>query len=128
MSMLEQWDLWFPDAGATGLSFARCRVDARDTAGPVLVHAAPPRLSVTVRDESGAVIAEGRRLDRRAPGPISVLTRAGATVTLEDRWPGPEDLGRVVILPGGEAGILVEWWHAEDHTEWRWRVEFYNHR
>ena len=26
--MIEVWDLWFPNAGATGLSFARCRVGA----------------------------------------------------------------------------------------------------
>jgi hypothetical protein len=32
-----------------------------------------------------------------------------------------------VILPGGEAGILKSWWHADDHSEWRWQIEFYNH-
>jgi hypothetical protein len=47
---------------------------------------------------------------------------------LEDGWPSQEDLGRLVILPGGEAGILKAWWHAEDQSEWRWQVEFYNHR
>jgi hypothetical protein len=126
--MVEQWDLWFPDAGATGLSFARCRVGAEAAAGPVLVHAAPPRLDVTVRDERGAVVAEGRGLQRRAPGPMSLLTRDGGTIELEDHWPGQDDLGRLVILPGGEAGILVSWWHADDHSEWRWRLELYNHR
>jgi hypothetical protein len=39
--MDELWDLWFPNAGATGLSFARCRVGADAAAGRVLVHAAP---------------------------------------------------------------------------------------
>ena len=53
--MLEVWDLWFPDAGATGIAFARSRVD----------------------DQA--------------------------------------------------AGILKAWWHAEDHSEWRWQVEFSNH-
>ena len=38
-----------------------------------------------------------------------------------------DDLGRLVILPGGEAGILKSWWHADDHSEWRWQLEFYNH-
>jgi hypothetical protein len=126
--MVEQWDLWFPDAGATGLSFARCRVGADAAAGAVLVHAAPPRLDVTVRDERGVVVAEGRGLERHAPGPMSLLTRDGGTIGLEDRWPGEDDLGRLVILPGGEAGILVSWWHANDHSEWRWRLELYNHR
>ena len=33
---LETWDLWFPGAAATGLSFARARMDPSDM---VLVHA-----------------------------------------------------------------------------------------
>jgi hypothetical protein len=32
----------------------------------------------------------------------------------------------VVLLPGGEAGILKSWWNADDRKEWRWDVEFYN--
>jgi hypothetical protein len=46
----------------------------------------------------------------------------------EDRWPTEADLGSLVILPGGEVGTLVEWWNAPEGNEWRWRVEFYNHR
>jgi hypothetical protein len=125
---METWDLWFPQAGATGMAFARCRVDGRDTGEVVLVHAAPPVMTVTVRDEDGNVIAEGQDLRREQPGPISLLRREGRRVRLEDHWPTDDDLGRVVILPGGEAGILVSWWHADDHSEWRWRVEFYNKR
>lgn len=45
----------------------------------------------------------------------------------EDGWPTDADLGRLVILPGGEAGILQAWWNADDRSEWRWSVEFYNH-
>jgi hypothetical protein len=41
--MVEIWDLWFPNAGATGLPFARCRVGAA-AADRVLVHAAPRHL------------------------------------------------------------------------------------
>jgi hypothetical protein len=52
----------------------------------------------------------------------------GGEITREDSWPGDSDVGRPVILPGGEVGILLEWWNAEDGSEWRWRVEFYNHR
>jgi hypothetical protein len=126
--MVETWDLWFPQAGATGLSFARCRIDGSDAARGVLVHAAPPVLTVTVRADDGTVLAEGRDLTRRAEGPISRLAREGSAIHLEDCWPGDDDLGQLVILPGGEAGILVSWWHAEDRSEWRWRVEFYNHR
>ena len=126
--MLEQWDLWFPAVGATGLSFARSKVDAEASGDRVLVHAAPPKLEVTVRDETGKVIAEGRGLERGQPGPMSFLVREGDAIRLEDGWPSQEDVGRLVILPGGEAGILKAWWHAEDHSEWRWQVEFYNRR
>jgi hypothetical protein len=126
--MLEQWDLWYPAVGATGLSFARSEVDAEAAGGRVLVHAAPPKLDVTVRDKTGKVLAEGRGLERGLPGPMSFLVRDGDGIRLEDGWPSQDDVGRLVILPGGEAGILKAWWHAEDHSEWRWQVEFYNHR
>jgi hypothetical protein len=125
--MLELWDLWFPDAGAMGISFARSRVDDQAAGDRLLVHAAPPKLEVAVRDEDGKLLAQGRSLERGQPGPMSYLVRQDARILLEDGWPTPDDLGRLVILPGGEAGILKAWWHAEDHSEWRWQVEFYNH-
>jgi hypothetical protein len=122
------WDLWYPAVGATGLSFARSLVDGRVAGNRLLVHAAPPVLDVTVRQaDGGQLIDEGYGLGRGAPGPMSYLVREAGAVTLEDGWPGEDDLGRLVILPGGEAGILTDWWHAEDHSEWRWRVEFSNH-
>ena len=125
--MLEQWDLWFPSAGATGVSFARSRVEADAAGDRLLVHAAPPELEVTVRGEDGRVQAEGRGLKRGAPGPMSYLVRQGDRIGLEDGWPTQADLGRLVILPGGEAGILQGWWHAGDHSEWRWQIELSNH-
>jgi hypothetical protein len=124
---LEIWDLWMPGPGATGLPFARSRIDAGNVGELVLVHAAPAVLNVTVTDPEGEVLALGRELKRGQKGPISYLRRQGRTVTLEDGWPRTEDLGRVVLLPGGEAGILKAWWNAPDHSEWRWQVEFYNH-
>jgi hypothetical protein len=124
----EVWDLWYPGVGATGLSFARSLVDGTVAGNRLLVHAAPPRLDVMVRNaDSGHIIDEGYGLERLAPGPMCYLIREGGFVVLQDGWPSDDDLGRVVILPGGEAGILQEWWHADDHTEWRWRVEFTNH-
>jgi hypothetical protein len=123
----ETWDLWFPDAGATGVSFARTEVDGDAVGDRVLVHAAPPTLEVTVRDESGAVLATGEKLERGEPGPMSYLVRDGDRIRLEDGWPSDADVGRLVILPGGETGVLTGWWHAEDKSEWRWQVEFYNH-
>lgn len=125
--MLELWDLWFPDVGATGISFARSRVDDQVAGNRLLVHAAPPKLDVAVRDQDGKLIAQGNGLERGQSGPMSYLLRQDDTILLEDGWPTPDDLRRLVILPGGEAGILKAWWHANDHSEWRWQLEFYNH-
>jgi hypothetical protein len=122
----ELWDLWFPSAGATGVSFARARVDGAVAGDRVLVHAAPPKLTVEVRGVDGTSIARGEDLERGAPGPMIFLVRDGAAIRLEDGWPTEDDVGRLVILPGGEAGILTAWWHADDRRSWRWTVEFSN--
>jgi hypothetical protein len=121
----QDWELWFPKAAATGLPFARGRIAP---CTHILVHAAPPVLSVTVRDGVGTTLAHGQDLEATAETPITRLTLRGEHVEREDIWPGPQDLGSVVLLPGGEAGILKAWWHAGDHSEWRWQVEFYNSR
>ena len=93
----------------------------------MLVHAAPESLEVVVRHEDGPVVARGR-VRRGAPGPMTTRVRSGAEIRLEDGWPAPEDVGRLVILPGGEAGVLTAWEHADDHSWWRWSVEFSNSR
>jgi hypothetical protein len=67
-------------------------------------------------------------LPQTADRPITRLTRRGNQIAREDLWPLAEDIGRMVILPGGEVGELLKWWNAEDGSEWRWQVEFYNHR
>jgi hypothetical protein len=123
--MYEVWDLWYPKAAAQGLPFARGRLDVTDV---LLVHAAPDALLVEVRDDGGARLAFGDQLPRTAEPPIARLRREGDRITREDVWPDQSDIGRPVILPGGEVGVLVSWWNAEDGSEWRWRVEFYNHR
>ncbi len=123
---METWDLWFPGAGATGLAFARAHVEGGDARDRVLVHAAPPRLDVAVRDDAGRTLALGEGLERGAPGPITFLVRSGNRIVLEDGWPTDGDLGRVVILPGGEAGILKGWWNADDRRSWRWTLELFN--
>jgi len=122
----EIWDLWFPSAGATGVSFARAQVDGDVAGDRVLVHAAPPTLGVEVRAADGSVVARGDDLERGAAGPMSFLVRETGRIRLEDGWPTDADLGRVVILPGGEAGILRAWEHADDRRAWRWQVEFSN--
>lgn len=122
---VETWDLWYPKAGATGISFARSQVDPVEV---VLVHAAPETLTVTVRGGDGTIKAQGQDLPATADTPMARLRCAGGRVEREDIWPGEEDQGRVVLLPGGEAGVLLSWWNAEDHSEWRWQVEFYNNK
>lgn len=119
------WDLWTPGAAATGLPFARGLLDATEV---LLVHAAPDALDVEVRTADGHLLARGENLPRTRATPMARLVRQGDKIRREDVWPSSEDIGRPVILPGGEVGILIEWWNASDGSEWRWRVEFYNHR
>lgn len=119
------WDLWYPKAAATGVAFARGRLDATDV---LLVHAPPPELTVEVRDDDGARIAFRKDLESTDDTPMARLARDGVEITREDIWPADGDIGRPVILPGGEVGILTMWWNADDHSEWRWMVEYYNHR
>ena len=123
--MQQVWDLWYPGAAATGLPFARGRLDASDV---LLVHAAPDLLDVAVRDDDGALLAAGRGLRRTTDTPMLRLTREGGAIRREDIWPGESDLRQPVLLPGGEVGILLAWWHADDHHAWRWQVEFFNRR
>src|SRR5687768_18413169 len=100
---IEIWDLWYPNAGAQGLPFARGRLDATAV---LLVHAAPETLDVEVRADGGEVLARGRDLRRTADRPIARLSRGGDRIERRDLWPAEEDLGRPVILPGGEVGLL----------------------
>ena len=123
---MQTWELYYPGASATGLYFARCRIDAAEV---VWVHAAPEVLAVVVRGEEDEVVVRGpnlRRVGERYP--MTRLTISESEVSREDRFPRAEDLGAVVLLPGGEAGRLLSWWNREDGREWRWQVEFYNRR
>ena len=124
-SELQIWDLWYPQAGATGLAFARGRIQATKA---LLVHAPPPMLTVEVRSESGKRLAYAQDLAQTADRPMARLTLERDTITREDLWPVQSDLEQLVILPGGEVGKLISWWNAEDGSEWRWQIEFYNHR
>ena len=122
----QTWELWYPAAAATGLEFARGRIDPTDV---LWVHAAPNRLAVTVREGDDRVVARGEPLEREGPYlPMTRLTLEGSQVRREDRWPTQSDLGALVILPGGEVGVLTAWWNAEDGSAWRWSVEFSNQR
>jgi hypothetical protein len=35
--------------------------------------------------------------------------------------------GLPVLLAGGEVGLLQHWEHSQDHSWWRWSLEFSNH-
>lgn len=126
MTALQTWEIYYPEAAATGIEIARARIDPTDV---VWLHAAAPVLAVTVREGDERVVARGEPLARVGPQlPLTRLERRGDQVVREDRWPLDADLGAVVILPGGEAGILKSWWNAADGSEWRWQVEFFNRR
>ena len=86
---MEIWDLWYPNAGAQGLSFCRARLDPTDE---LLVHAAPDVLRVDVRGDDGELLASGDQL--RLAGeyfPMTRLRREGARIVREDGWPTPRD-------------------------------------
>lgn len=124
--MNQTWELWYPAAAANGLYFARARIDPSDV---LWAHAAPDVLAVVIREGEDGIVARATELRRDgAYLPMTRLQRSGDSITREDRWPRESDLGALVILPGGEVGTLVQWWNAGDGSEWRWRVEFYNHR
>jgi hypothetical protein len=123
---VQTWELWYPAAAATGMEFARGRIDPTSV---LWVHAAPERLAVTVREGDDRVIARGEDLRREGQYlPMTRLTLEGDEVRREDRWPAEADLGSLVILPGGEVGVLTAWWNEPDGSAWRWSVEFSNRR
>jgi hypothetical protein len=122
---METWELWFPAAAANGLLVARSRIDSHTA---VWVHSPPEVLSVVVRDGEEGIISKAGELRREGPHfPMARLQRDGMSIHREDRWPAEDDIGALVILPGGEAGVLKSWWNAGDGSEWRWQLEFYNH-
>ena len=122
---LHYWEIWYPRAAATGLLFARCRIEPTDR---LIVHAVPETMTVEVYDDARRQVARGEDLERTLQSPMCLLRRQGEAVTREDFWPTDADVGTPVLLPGGEAGILLSWWNAEDRKEWRWQIEFYNSR
>jgi hypothetical protein len=123
---MQTWEVYYPAAAATGLPFARCRIDPTDV---LWLHSAPDKLAVTVRDGDDRVVARGEPLERQGEQfPMTRLERHGERITRQDRFPVQSDVGELVLLPGGEAGHLRAWWNAADGSAWRWQVEFYNHR
>jgi len=106
-----------------GLEFARGITDATDC---LLAHSLLERVTVVVTDDRDAVVAKGEELADDASPPMARLWLRGDRVERENVWPDDSNIGRPVILPGGEVGILCAWWNADDGSEWRWKVEFSN--
>ena len=121
MSEQYYWQLRNPDGAMLGLEFAHGVSAPTDV---MLVHAAPERLDVVVRDENDEVVARGEALEHPESSPMARLTVRDGAVTRENIWPTEAELGSLVLLPGGEIGTVCEWRHADDHSTWRWKVEF----
>lgn len=119
------WELRNPDGGMLGMEFARGRSEACDV---ILGHSLPESVDVIVRDENDRLVAKGSGLKAGESTPMARLRVGDGEVTRHQVWPTEEDIGRLVILPGGEIGVLLSWWNADDHSEWRWTVEFHNSR
>lgn len=108
-----------------GLEFARCTTAGGFTR--VLVHAAPGQAQVEIRDEDDRLVARAD-LDREDDySPMTLLELSGESLSRREVWPDDSHYGLPVLLAGGEAGILLRWEHAEDHSWWRWALEFSNH-
>jgi hypothetical protein len=116
------WEVRCPEGGTAGSEFARAILAGGVTS--VLVHAPPSTIDVEVRGPDSAVLARGTTLTTDLASPMARLRIEGARITREQLWPSDADLGSIVILPGGEAGELRSWWHAEDHRSWRWLIQF----
>ncbi|HEX6290551.1 MAG TPA: hypothetical protein VFZ66_15285 [Herpetosiphonaceae bacterium] len=122
---MQVWEVWYPQAAADGLLLARGKLDPTDV---LWLHAAPDTIRVEVRTMDGQRVAYGDQLKATGEYPMTCLSMQGDRIERKDRWPTEADLGALVLLPGGEVGHLTAWWNAEDGQEWRWSVEFYNHR
>jgi hypothetical protein len=71
---LQTWDIWYPGGGATGLPFARGRMDPTEV---LWVHSAPKKLDVTVRSHGGGVVARGLVTREGGYLPMTRLSLAG---------------------------------------------------
>ena len=119
------WDMRNPEGGMLGVEWARGISEARDV---ILAHSLPERIDVVVRDADDRIVAKGENLTGNEPTPMARLHVRDGEVTRESVWPDEADLGRLVILPGGEVATLLTWWNADDESEWRWQVELHNRR
>jgi hypothetical protein len=119
------WDIRSRDGAMNGLEFARCTTASGFA--KVLIHAAPARMSVEIRTDSGELVMRGDADRDGEYSPMTLLVRDGEVLRRAEIWPTEDHHGLPVLLSGGEVGILEAWQHANDRTWWRWSVEFSNH-
>ena len=93
VTTLQTWELYYPEAGATGTEIARARIDPTEV---VWLHAAPPVLAVTVREGDDRVLAP-----RPSFGKTELLALVSGKVSY--RTPGGKvtKLSDAVIVPNG---------------------------
>lgn len=119
------WNIRSNDGAMNGLEFARCT-----TAGGferVLVHAAPAKAGIEIFDAGDRLVARGD-LERDGDySPMTLIEVEGSRLRRSEVWPDDGLYGLPVLLSGGEVGVLQAWEHADDHSWWRWTVEFSNH-
>jgi len=115
------WALRGADGGSAGLEFARSKIAVTDS---VLVHAAPSVLDVEVFANGERLVAIGKQLRATEDTPMTRLSIDGVRVLREAMWPGTDDHGAIVLLPGGEAGQLQAWTTDQARRRWVWSVEF----
>jgi hypothetical protein len=119
------WNIRTRDGGMNGLEFARCT-----TAGGfsrALVHAAPAKAQIEIIDEDFRVVARAD-LDRDGGyTPMTLVELYGGQLRRSEIWPDRAMYGLPVLLAGVEVGLLQHWEHSQDHSWWRWSLEFSNH-
>ena len=93
----------------------------------MLVHAAPAKAKVEVIAGDDRVVAHGGLERSGEYSPMTLVVLEGSTLRRSEVWPTEDHLGLPVLLAGGEVGILQKWHSSEDHSWWRWSVEFSNH-
>ena len=120
------WSIRSRDGGMNGLEFSRATTAGGFTRA--LVHAAPAQMSVTIRTDDGDLVAESDADRDGDYAPMTLLEIDGRSLRRREVWPTQEHHGMIVLLAGGEVGVLQSWQHADDQTSWRWTIEFSNHQ
>ncbi len=89
--------------------------------------AAPGQAMIEVVDANDSLIARADLERRGEYSPMTLIELDPPVLRRSEVWPTAAMYSLPVLLAGGEAGILQRWHHAEDHSWWRWSVEFSNH-